>query len=68
MKNDCSLCKITASDEGNSQQMFHGKQMGTLLLHCRTRADLFSPDEESYFFFSTRNISCEFLAFDGVLH
>ena len=38
------------------------KKPATLLLHFRTRAYLFSPDEESCYIFLTRNNCCEFLA------
>ena len=39
----------------------------TLLLHFGSRAYLFSAEEGSCYVFSTRNNSCEFLAFYGVI-
>ena len=78
---DENYSKITPSDARNLQLLFGVTKHNTMFCEakmgkhkcckiiptcsCGTYGYLFSPEEGSFFLFSTRNNCCEFLAHDG---
>ena len=63
-KHEC--LNVTTMYIYNVQQIYYNIHCN-VLLHFGTRAYLFSPEEGSWYVFSTRINCCEFLASDGVI-